>query len=248
MSDDPQQNVTKLVDAFLTDHSFTPEAQHACPYLSDKTASNEGFSVRRLPFEVYLALMDRGFRRSGETVYRPACPACRMCRQIRVPVAGFTPTRSQRRVVRQNRDLAVSIARNPCPSKEKWAIFRAYLDDQHDDTMSGEYEEFNHFLYNSPTETIEISYTLGEQLLGVSIVDLGTAAMSSVYMFFDPRHKRRSLGTFSVLWEIDHCRRSGIPYYYLGYYVAGSKTMAYKARYTPHEILEDDHTWRRIDG
>ena len=39
---------------------------------------------------------------------------------------------------------------------------------------------------------------------------------------------------------LDHIRRAkamGLPYLYLGYWVEGSKKMAYKARFTPQERL-----------
>jgi arginyl-tRNA--protein-N-Asp/Glu arginylyltransferase len=61
--------------------------------------------------------------------------------------------------------------------------------------------------------------------------------VSAVYHFYDPEHKDRSLGVFSVLAEIDWTRQLGVPFYYLGYWVEGSKTMAYKANYGPHEVL-----------
>jgi arginyl-tRNA--protein-N-Asp/Glu arginylyltransferase len=47
-----------------------------------------------------------------------------------------------------------------------------------------------------------------------------------------------------VLWEIEDCRARQIAYYYLGYYVPGSRTMAYKARFRPAEILDSDGEWR----
>ncbi len=62
-------------------------------------------------------------------------------------------------------------------------------------------------------------------------------------MFFDPDHRDRSLGTFSILWEIEYCRREEWPYYFLGYHVAGSRTMAYKARFRPHETLTSVGGW-----
>ena len=75
----------------------------------------------------------------------------------------------------------------------------------------------------------------------------GVLDFCSVYMFFDPRYSDRSLGTYSILWEIDYCRRQGLSYYYLGYFVAGSKTMAYKARFKPYELLDNAFCWHRVE-
>jgi arginine-tRNA-protein transferase len=67
-------------------------------------------------------------------------------------------------------------------------------------------------------------------------------------MYFEPNLSDRSLGTFSALWEIDYCRRNALAYYYLGYYVPGSRTMAYKARFRPGEILDvTAGRWRPFD-
>jgi arginine-tRNA-protein transferase len=40
-----------------------------------------------------------------------------------------------------------------------------------------------------------------------------------------------------VLQEIEFCRAHGLPYLYLGYWVAGCASMAYKSQYRPHELL-----------
>ena len=147
-----------------------------------------------------------------------------------------------RRVWRRNADLRVDESK-PVATDEKYALFCRYLDAQHDNTMSRTSETFNDFLYDSPIDTTEFRYQLGERLIGVSIVDRWDGGMSSVYMFFDPDFASRSLGTYSILWEIEYCRRRGLPYYFLGYFVAGSKTMSYKSRFRPNEILVGPDRW-----
>ena len=83
----------------------------------------------------------------------------------------------------------------------------------------------------------------GERLIGVGLADRCPGGLSSVYMYFDPAFAGRSLGTFSVLWEIEYCRRENLPYDYLGYYVAGCQKMAYKARFRPNEMLVGENRW-----
>jgi arginine-tRNA-protein transferase len=114
--------------------------------------------------------------------------------------------------------------------------------------MAGTVETFETFLYDSPLPSVEFRYHVGGRLIGVSVVDGCPGGLSSVYMYFDPDFRLRSLGTFSVLWEIAHCRRAGLAYYHLGYYVAGSRTMAYKARFRPNEILVGDDRWITLRG
>jgi arginine-tRNA-protein transferase len=161
---------------------------------------------------------------------------------LRVPVDRFEPTRSMRRIMARNHDVSVT-AGEPEPSPEKYEMFRRYLEDQHDSTMSRSLDTFLDFLYDSPAETFEFTYRCGPALVGVSIADRCSDGISSVYMFFDPAWKRRSPGTFSVLREIEHCRAEGGRYYYLGYYIEGCGSMEYKRRFRPNEILSGADEW-----
>ncbi len=220
--------------------SVTPETP--CPYLPGRMTRSEAYSVDEIDGATHERLMSFGFRRCGRIVYRPVCRKCRECLQIRVPVASFRLTRSMRRVQRVNEDIG-AVVQEARVTDQKFELFCRYLDAQHDDTMARTYESFYTFLYDSPTDTSEVVYYLGERLVGVSILDRTPGGLSSVYMFFDPDLAARSLGTFSILWELDCCRRSELPYYYLGFYVAGSKTMSYKARFRPNEVLAGNDSW-----
>ncbi|NOX58228.1 MAG: arginyltransferase [Planctomycetes bacterium] len=239
----------KIVAGFLADTELPVSGGERCPYLPDRMAQSEGFFIDTdMDGDLYRAFMDRGFRRSGRVFYRPKCEGCRSCIQLRVPVSRFTPTKSMRRIWRKNADVAV-IEGDGKPSPEKYDLFVRYLNGQHDDTMSRDEESFRDFLYGEPppVPAKELCYKVGERLIGVSIADDLPNAYSSVYMYFDPSEAHRSLGTFSVLAEIEHCREAGIPFYYLGFYVPGSKSMAYKARYFPAEILNEEGVWVALD-
>lgn len=247
MKNDADNHIQQLVDEFLFAKDLPSGEEQSCPYLPDRVAVNQGFAIESLPTDVYQALMERGFRRSGQAVYRPVCNDCSMCRPIRVPVQEFTPSRSQRRIWRRNSDIKVDLATGIEPSRSKWELFRDYVDHQHDDTMSTEYDDFVNFLYTTPTRSVEFSYRLEERLVGVSIADMCPDVLSTVYMFFDPALRRRSLGTYSILWEIDYCQRHDISHYYLGFHVAGARTMDYKARFRPCEFLDKHFVWRRFE-
>ena len=247
MSTGETRPLEHYIDEFLSHAALPTSGEQACPYLPGLRARNEGFAAAGLPGAFYQVLMDRGFRRSGRLIYRPVCAACSACQQLRIPTAEFRPTRSQRRAFRRNSDITVTAGRKLKPTAEKWALFRAYLEFKHNGQMLDDYDSFVDFLYDSPAESMEFSLHVEGQLVGVSIVDVCPEALSSVYMYFSPQERGRSLGTFSVLWEIDYCRRHAIPYYYLGYYVRGSDTMAYKARFRPYEVLDESLTWRRVE-
>ena len=218
--------------------------EHDCPYLPDRTAAE----LFALPLGVdsgtYRRLMDLGFRRAGQVFYRPSCPGCRECAPIRVPVERFTPSRSQRRVLRRNHDLRVQIG-PPVEDDRRYELYRRYQAWQHEGRMIEEREEFAAFFCGSPIDTIEMSYWLGERLVGVGIVDVCPGALSSVYFYSEPDFARRSLGVFSALCEMEECRRRGLAYWYVGFYIRDCRKMSYKARFRPHELLGPDGRWRQ---
>ena len=216
--------------------------EHPCPYLPGRLSRTEAYQTDELDPQFYEKLLGQGFRRSGRLVYRPRCRGCSECRQVRVPVTDFKPSRSQRRVWRRNADITVDI-HPPRVSDEKYVLFLEYLDDRHDSAMARSIESFQDFLYDSPTETLEFEYRLGSRLVGVSIADRCPGGLSSVYMYFDPKSSERSLGTFSALWEMDYSRSAGLSFYYLGYFVAGCGAMEYKSRFRPYQVLVDTDRW-----
>lgn len=219
---------------------------HACAYLPGRTAVSRGFRCDWVPGAAYQALMDAGFRRSGRVFYQMACPGCRACTPIRVPVARFRPGKSQRRIWRRNQDLALGFG-PPALTAEKHGLFRRYLAARHDGTMTGSLRELADFLYRSPTETLEVTYREpGGRLVAVGICDLTPRSLSTVYFFFDPEEARRGLGTFGSLVEIEATRSAGLPYYYLGFWVPGCPKMEYKARFEPGEVLGTDGRWRPL--
>ncbi len=238
-SADPRARLAALVDSL----GLEPSPPSPCPYLPGRDSRLVAINPERLSPGVYRLFLDLNFRRLGSVVYRPACEGCRECRQLRVDVAGFRPTRAQRRCRRRNADVSARSGR-PEPTREKHEVYRRYLEARHDGQMSGSWEEFQEFLHEAPPFTREVVFRVGDRLLGAGIFDTVPGALSAVYFYFDPALGSRSPGTLNVLWLVDECRRLGFPSLYLGYHVAASPGMSYKALFSPHEILFDDGQWR----
>lgn len=221
---------------------------HPCHYLPGRQDTTRAFCARELDPEMYHALMDQGFRRSGRIIYQPVCQGCNACVQLRVPAGGFSPGKSQRRCHRRNADLSVHVGR-PQLTDEKRDLYLRYQQARHagdpTDTLNAA-DSLREFLYESPVNTLEFTYRFpGGELAGAGICDLCRQSLSSVYFYFDPSASHRSLGVFSALTEIAFAHRQGVPFYYLGFWVAGCPKMAYKTAYHPYELLGDDGAWRQ---
>ncbi len=214
-----------------------------CPYLPDEAASWQLALSSDIDSAAYQILMDSGFRRSGELYYRPDCPNCRACVPIRVRVADFVESRSQRRVRRRNSDVQCSLG-PPRVSLEAYALYRRYQEAVHDERPASDPEEWARSLIASSIETFVMSYRVRERLVGQGVIDQTPDTLSSVYFVYDPDEHRRSLGVFSCLSEIDECRRRGLPYWYLGLHVFGCAKMAYKTQFRPFELLGADGRWQ----
>lgn len=221
---------------------------HACGYLPGQRASNAVVDpeLKMEPW-LYTRLAEIGFRRSGPRIYRPACPSCNACIPLRIPVARFAPSRSQRRILNVNRDLVVAEGAAVFDSGH-FDLYCRYLADRHADsdmeTMRP--EEYLEFLTCKGIETRFIEFRLDGRCVAVAVTDVLTNALSAVYTFFDPELARRGLGVNAILRQIELARRLGKEWLYLGYWIGDCRKMRYKSEYRPHEIFIDGR-WRSPD-
>ncbi len=191
-------------------------------------------------------LLEAGFQRVGTALFRTACPMCRSCEPVRVPVADFQRSRSQARVWRRNQDLRVTLER-PGMSHERVALWNRHRI-QRGLLMSEADQDprvYAGWLAESCAQTVEVRYHIGRRLVAVSLLDLGERAANSAYHYFDPEFERRSLGVYSVLYEIELCRERKIDLYYLGLWASDAPALRYKSNYYPHERLIGN-TWTRF--
>jgi arginyl-tRNA--protein-N-Asp/Glu arginylyltransferase len=229
--------------AYLDSLRLEPSSPSPCPYLPDRESRLLLVRPRQMRPGLYHLLLDLNFRRLGWGVYRPQCDGCAECRQLRLPVRDFRPSRAQRRCRARNADVVATMG-PPEATEEKHDVYRRYLDARHDGEMTGSWDEFEDFLHQAPPLAHEVVFRVGGRLLGAGIVDLEPEAVSAVYFYFDPDLAERSPGTFNVLWLVQECRRRGIPWLYLGYHVDGGRGMDYKTVFRPHQILGNDGRWR----
>ena len=223
------------------------QTPHPCPYLAGREAVLPlRWYQKPIAPEDFDALLATADRRVGRTMYRPSCPSCDECKGIRVPIADFRPSKSQRRAWRKNADVRV-MAGPPRVDTAHLDLFNKHKLGRGLSERPTSASHYRNWLTVTCTRTIETRYLVGDKLIGVGILDLGKQDASSVYFYFDPDEDHRSLGVFSVLAEIAWLRSQGYRWYYLGLYVRDCPQLSYKSRYHPHERLEGD-AWVRYES
>lgn len=229
---------------------FYRTAALPCPYLPGKAERKlvTELAGRHAP-DFYNELSRAGFRRSHHLAYRPACIGCSSCIPVRIPVADFTESRSLRRINNYNRDLVRRVLEADA-TLEQFRLFQRYQRSRHaeSDMAAMTFGDYQSMVEDSPVPTKMIELRdASELLLGIGLYDPLDDGLSAVYSFYAPEAAKRSLGTLLVLALVDEARRRRLAYVYLGYWIADSAKMSYKARFRPLEALESKGWHRLLD-
>lgn len=239
------------LDSILMSNSIKPVGltffltpPHACPYLSDEQSQTLFLSPEILTDTLlYSALINKGFRRSGEHIYRPHCAQCNACISVRVPVEKFVASKQQLRCLKKGKKFAKSISVAQF-SQQQYQLFDRYISVRHNDgdmypTSS---KQFKEFLLADWLECEFLIFTdiVKQKMIATCVYDKVNNGLSAVYTYFDPDYSRYSLGRLAILSLIELAKRQQLDYVYLGYWIKNSQKMAYKGEYRPLECFVND--------
>ena len=206
----------------------------------------ENLVVAQLSPMEYEQKMNNGWRKFGPVLFRPICAQCKECRPLRIPVAEFVPSRSQRRALAKNATLEVRYGR-PVVDERRLALYNRYHTKQEvqkgwpEGERSADDYAFS-FVHN-PVPAVEISVWEGGILRAIVLTDVTPSTVSGVYHYYEPEEQSYSLGTFAMLQTILLAQKLAKPWAYFGYWVAACPSLSYKANFQPCEILTEAGSW-----
>ena len=214
-----------------------------CAYFDGKLTTTKYWQLDECSPKEYQGLLEHGWRRFGKLHFTPICEGCNECRSIRICIDEFNFSKSQKRVLKKNKNTKVIIQQPTCTEahlelynkyhkkmNEKKAWKFKPIEERH---YIGSYVDgYSGFGY-------EFLYYVDDKLVGVALVDILSSAMSAIYCFYDHDYKDLSIGQFSVLTQIKIAKHHHIPYIYLGYWMKDHYSMGYKEKYQPFDVLKD---------
>ena len=215
---------------------------YECAYLPGKKTRMYYRYIPEATKELASELIRRGWRRFGHSYFHPICNGCNECKSLRIDVQNFKPSRSQRRAMKRNRETKVYI-QSPSLTYEHVELYNKYHLYKSQKSGWTYYEidlqtYYEEFVVGAHDCGKEVLYFAEGKLIGADLIDILDDGISSIYFYYDPDYEKLSLGIYSLLVQIDLAKRMGLKWIYLGYWVDGCPSFAYKTRFTPFELLD----------
>ncbi len=188
------------------------------------------------------AVIERGWRRFGNYYFYPICKDCNECKSLRIDVNNFKPSKSQKKAIKRNKNTKY-IVQSPSLTKahiERYNKYHKWKEGKDNwkyrpINKAEYYENFVEGAYNFGKEVL---YYIDDKLVAVDLIDITYDGISAIYFFYDPDYAWYSLGVYSLIKQIEFAKILKKDWIYLGYWVDGCKSFAYKTNFTPLQILD----------
>lgn len=205
---------------------------------------NEEFYASKVTAQQLDELLADSWRHFGEHFFRYNLGICegeiRVVMPLRIRLADFSFSKSQRRIFKKNQDLQF-VVRPIEITAEKEILFEKHKQRFKTGVPDSLYTFLSSDAANVPCEGFEVCVYDGEKLLAASFCDFGADSISSIYAIFEPSETSRSLGILTMLLEINFAIENGKKFYYSGYAYEGNSFYDYKKRFRALEKYD----WRR---
>ena len=231
----------------LQEIQFYVTTKYSCGYINGQDAQ----SIVATPYKNinntnFGSLINKGFRRSGQYIYKPNCKDCSACIPIRLLVSNFNASRSQKRVKKYLDKFSVKLL--PLTfNEEHYNLYVSYQNKRHPNNIESENDatDYNDFLIKSHVMSKLVEFRLNNQLKMVTIIDIVDDGISAVYTFYDYSDQKLSLGTMSILWLLEFCKKENLSFLYLGYWINENQKMKYKTNFKPYELMIEG-VWQQV--
>lgn len=230
-----------FLDSFL--NAIPRNIGHSCSYIAGLWQQSQELIVEEaIPDALFEEFLSQGMRHFGCYFFRYACQNCGQCLPIRIPVKEFQISKSQRRVLKKAEKISY-ILQKPSYSPEKLEMYCKHKRFQFNQPGTTALDYKTSFVLGNPSQTQEFTYFYEGIPIGYGYVDILPSCMSSIYFFYDPAYAEFSLGTYSLLAELQYALEHQKDYLYLGYYIYNNHSMRYKAEFRPCEVFSPFGTW-----
>ena len=227
-----EKKVLKKIQFYVT-------TEYSCGYISGQDAQSiVATPYKNINSKNFKSLISQGYRRSGQYVYKPNCKNCSACTPIRLLTSNFNASRSQKRAKKYLDTLSVKLL--PLSfNEDHYNLYVDYQNKRHRNNNESEDDisDYNDFLIKSNVNSKIVEFRLNNDLKMITIIDIIDDGISAVYTFYDCGDQKLSLGTMSIIWLIEFCKKEDIPFLYLGYWIHASQKMKYKTNFKPYELM-----------
>ncbi len=215
---------------------------YECAYIEGNSVRMNYKYIEQATQTYNTALINRGWRRFGCYYFHPICNGCNECKSVRIDVNNFKLRKSQKKAIKRNKETEI-IIQKPTLSQAHIDLYNRYHSFKHQkDNWSHrnisprEYRE--NFVEGAHEFGKEVLYIKDDKLIGVDLIDVLDDGISAIYFYYDPDYPQLSLGTYSLLYQIELAKVLELPWIYMGYWVDGCKAFSYKPNFQPQEILD----------